>query len=906
MENFQAADKSRVTLLFTEFLNKDCGDAIEGRLGSIGATKESDVFSLVVNFSSLCEFSSVLSQCLLSSPLDTLSAFDEALSCFIANHSGIGRSPVRCAVRIVSLPPMSEVFRHVMPKSDDVGRFLALQCTVTRVGAIQVVQLERSYSCSKCGHTFKVEADFNQFYALSPPSRCPNSADKCVSTTFNVVDEEGLSPLHSFQEIRVNERLGYLAVGRMPRSMVCCLDAELVDAVRPGDDVIINGILTHRWRSPKVGSSFDIETVFRANSIENLSEMRFRGELGSANCTQEMGRRFGNYWSLVKPKNSFKAALGLRDEIVRSICPDVYGLYFVKLSLALALVGAPPCQDNFATGTTAAGLTAAAVRDTSGWALEAGALVLADGGVCAIDEFTSLRGADRAAVHEAMEQQTVSLAKAGLVARLNCRCAVIAASSLPTGTEHSSNLLPTPLLSRFDLVWRLLDPIGCEAWDSAVADHVLGFKSTDQNGDDGEKEKPARRITWTTEELRNYISWVRGEFQPRLSSDAAILLQRYYELRRRTLRRMHGAEDDHVVAGRTTLRLLESLVRLTQAHARLMARHVAVVEDAVMVIWLMDCSFQSTFGRSASAIKVNGRCLSPEETVKCHNMECTFEEILEFVFAQLNLGPEDIGNGWFGRISSSTKSEFQPIHTSTQMKSQSIAEHRFFCPRALSGDAVFPIGSARNCDELGVEHASFKTISDSLDLYANSSEPREVTYINELPAVITPKLTGEKCQFFKPGSGVCLTNVSPVEDRGIKDKSTPEILLTPTVKERQNCAVKVMPQVSVLRTQSQLSSESSIDNSGQTKCPITILKKGNNENVINLRIKGKLSHFTFSEGTALSPSKAEVLQMGLGSDAENNMPSKRVKFRSRKDFLNFQDLAPEDWTFANIDTDFDL
>ncbi len=127
-----------------------------------------------------------------------------------------------------------------------------------------------------------------------------------------------------------------------------------------------------------------------------------------------------------------------------------------------------------ATGTTAAGLTAAAVRDASGWALEAGALVLADGGVCAIDEFASLRGADRAAVHEAMEQQTISLAKAGLVARLNCRCAVIAASSLPGGGE-SGDLLPTPLLSRFDLVWRLYDPVECEGWDSAVAGFVLGF-----------------------------------------------------------------------------------------------------------------------------------------------------------------------------------------------------------------------------------------------------------------------------------------------------------------------------------------------------------------------------------------------------------------------------------------------
>ncbi|KAH9277477.1 putative DNA helicase MCM9 [Echinococcus granulosus] len=138
--------------------------------------------------------------------------------------------------------------------------------------------------------------------------------------------------------------------------------------------------------------------------------------------------------------------------------------------------------------------------------------------------------------------------KAGLVTRLNCRCAVIAASSLPADAEHSPNLLPTPLLSRFDLVWRLLDPVGCEAWDSAVADHVLGFKAAGEDRNDISKSKLVRRITWTTEELQNYISWVRGEFQPRLSSGAATLLQRYYELRRRTLQLMHGKEENQAVA----------------------------------------------------------------------------------------------------------------------------------------------------------------------------------------------------------------------------------------------------------------------------------------------------------------------------------------------------------------------
>lgn len=130
-----------------------------------------------------------------------------------------------------------------------------------------------------------------------------------------------------------------------------------------------------------------------------------------------------------------------------------------------------------ATGTTAAGLTATAVRDSSGWTLDAGALVLSDGGLCAIDEFTALHGAHRAAVHEAMEQQTISLAKAGLVARLNCRCSVLAAANPPFNFKNDSYKedfgLSSPLLSRFDLIWRLVDPLDSAEWDRKISDFVL-------------------------------------------------------------------------------------------------------------------------------------------------------------------------------------------------------------------------------------------------------------------------------------------------------------------------------------------------------------------------------------------------------------------------------------------------
>ncbi|VDL59472.1 unnamed protein product [Hymenolepis diminuta] len=1052
MKRLQDSVKTHISSLFSEFVNKEYIDTIKNQLKSNETSSESNVFPLIVNFSSLCEFNSILSQHLLSSPFDTLSIFNTALTNIVLGLSQTIQKPTRCLVRIVSLPPVSEVFRSTVPQSDFVGRFFALQCTVTRVGTIQVVQLERTYTCTKCGHAITVEADFNQFYSISQPRRCTNIVAKCPSTSFNVISEKNSSSLHCFQEIRVNERLSCLSVGRMPKSMTCCLDADLVDSVRPGDDIILNGILAHRWRTPRVGAPCEIETVFRANSIENLSEMRFRGELGGDNFAQELGRRFKNYWKQTTSSGDFKLALRLRDEIVRNICPDVYGLYFVKLSLALVLVGAPPCsdkcdiQDTFteatnqekderkdfrirgnlhlllvgepstaksallrtscrlagraiftaATGTTAAGLTAAAVRDSSGWALEAGALVLADGGVCAIDEFTSLRGADRAAVHEAMEQQTVSIAKAGLVARLNCRCAVIAASTLSSDDSNdASNILPTPLLSRFDLVWRLFDPVGCEAWDSAVAGHVLGFQS-EERGDieEGGQFKPVGRIAWTAEELRNYIAWVRGEFQPRLSKGAALLLQRYYELRRRTLQRVQGAEQDQAVAGRTTLRLLESLVRLTQAHARLMARDKTVIEDAVVAIWLMDCSIQSTFGRSASAVEIDGHCVTPEETVTRHGIENDFDDILSTIFDQLNIRPEELGSEWFG--SDAGEVDFQPVCVSTQVarNQQKIAilnvssfvgeeiskgpENAFnfdvdsFMP---SGFDSFEKKQQKISEELGSDTSAGKSVKDVSKFVKSIKVSKDYNADEQLKSVPETDLTStahrlketvNACELKDNGDSNISQKV-PVRFsksvRWVKDSKDSAVIEVPksapseaessrafsfkkvsrnaldsssgnhssneseysfrsTSRVHHQKSESIKPLISSVNIpKSSESIENDSEYSFNSALKRNSLLESNDVRKSELseprvfseptpqafsklgsRIKSKLSRFAFVEDEQQSTPSPQRWMVD-----EKSPSSKRSKLlQDKRDLLNLQNLAPEDWNFGKIDPDFDF
>jgi len=243
-------------------------------------------------------------------------------------------------------------------------------------------------------------------------------------------------------------------------------------------------------------------------------------------------------------------------------------------------------------GCTSAGLTCAAVRDGPDWALEAGALVLADGGVCCIDEFSTIRSHDKAAIHEAMEQQTVSVAKAGMICRLHSRCSVVAAQNCRGSSgkgrgqgaayDLSSSLavnsgLPPPLLSRFDLVVVFAEGGKGGATESDKAEFIL--ESTGPNS----VEKPP---AWDHARLREYLMWAKDKL---LDEDdepgAALLLETYFQKLRSTSLSSGGG-------GGVTARTLESLVRLAQAHAKLMGRRSVWIEDAVAVVVLHRASLQ--------------------------------------------------------------------------------------------------------------------------------------------------------------------------------------------------------------------------------------------------------------------------------------------------------------------------
>lgn len=250
------------------------------------------------------------------------------------------------------------------------------------------------------------------------------------------------------------------------------------------------------------------------------------------------------------------------------------------------------------TGSSTAGLTCAAIKDSGNeYSLEAGALALADRGVCCIDEFGCMSKEDRTSIHEAMEQQTISVAKAGIVAKLNARATVVAVMNPRNGiydrtlSLENNARLGSALLSRFDLIFIMLDQAECQR-DDNIARFLLQQSISPGSGYDQPQELEKHLNNdgdtnghWSMEKLRAYIAIIRDKFHPTLTPEASQLLENHYSLCRQS-----KSDKSFPI----TVRFLESLIRLSQAHARLMYRNTVLVEDAaaiILVSHVISCGF---------------------------------------------------------------------------------------------------------------------------------------------------------------------------------------------------------------------------------------------------------------------------------------------------------------------------
>jgi replicative DNA helicase Mcm len=483
--------------------------------------------------------------------------------------------------------------------SKHIGKLVMLEGIVVRASPARPIVMEAAFRCKWCG-AMSVISQSGPF--LTAPSAC--SAPECRrKSSFEFVQEE--STFIDSQDVRIQERPEDLPPGQLPRWLdIKLLERDLVDAARPGDHVSVVGVTrAHASRLPKVGQlrSFTLHLDTNHIDVESKEPEKL----------------------LISPEEEEKILELSKDpevhnKILHSLAPSIYGNEHLKEAVMYLLFGgtakhfpditirgdmnvlivgdpgtaksqllqytskiAPRGLYTSGRGTTAAGLTAAVLRDkTGGMTLEAGALVLADKGVAAIDEMDKMRTEDRVAIHEVMEQHTVSVAKGGIVATLNARTSVLAAANPTLGrydpyrTVSENISLPVTILSRFDLIFVLRD-VPEEVKDALTTEHILDLH---------------RRGTIPAEApidsdlFRKYVSYSKN-IHPILSQEALDCLKDFYL-------RMRSASETEGTPVAITARQLESLVRVAEARARIALRDTVTLEDAERAIEIMKISLE--------------------------------------------------------------------------------------------------------------------------------------------------------------------------------------------------------------------------------------------------------------------------------------------------------------------------
>jgi DNA helicase MCM9 len=508
-----------------------------------------------------------------------------------------------------SLPLAEDFTRYCAPKSSDIGSWISFIGTVIRIGSVQTKERSRTYECALCKVQTKSAMDEWQYGLMDKPIIC-NSVDeddvRCHSNKFKLVSNIDPNDLDNVQEIKVQELTEKLNLGKVPKSVCVILKNELIDKCMAGDKIIVCGCLIARWRPIKANQMMSSELCIVASSVLPVYQ-RINSLISSNdedNPVKEFWKNFGTIPSIEG-----------RNVLVNSFCPEIYDLEIVKLCLILTLLSGsdgdsgrknihillvgdsgtskshliyalskilPRSIFTTGSGTTGAGLTVAAVKDPNGsmggeWTIEPGALPLADGGICCIDEFMAIKSSDKMAIHEAMEQQTISVAKAGIVCKVNTRCSIIAACNGNQINEDekisSSVALSSPLLSRFDLILALTNKnsFGSDDWDERLSNSILETKIKGSESS-------------FNFDLKKYLG-IAKKLLPKITQASQKVLLKYYEIQR---------GNEFRESARTTARLLESLIRITEAHAKLMGRsNWAQLEDAVWAVWLIDISLPS-------------------------------------------------------------------------------------------------------------------------------------------------------------------------------------------------------------------------------------------------------------------------------------------------------------------------
>ncbi|MDH5374614.1 MAG: minichromosome maintenance protein MCM [Candidatus Bathyarchaeota archaeon] len=555
--------------------------------------------SLIADFEDLLTFDQELTEELLQNPDEYLKHANNAAYAQLQIEDREYAEKIEIetvAVRIVRLLEATQLRKL---GSHHMGKLVMIEGIVVRSTPVRPMVMQAVFRCKRCGEITPVNQT-GPF--LRAPFVCTNPSCRAKGP-FDFIQEE--STFIDSQELRVQERPEDLPPGQLPRSLnIKLIGSEIVDVARPGDHVSIVGTVRAVAPTlPTVGKLRAFILHLDANSIGVLGK-----EPETVHPSPEEEERI-----LELAKDPW-----IHRKIISSIAPSIYGYDHVKEAIMYLLFGgvpktlpditirgelnvlligdpgtaksqllqyvsrlAPRGLYTSGRGTTAAGLTAAVIREKSGgMTLEAGALVLADKGIACIDEMDKMRKEDRVAIHEAMEQHTVSIAKGGIVATLNARTAILAAANPALGryephrTVAENISLPVTILSRFDLIFILRDEPNKEA-DIKMSEHILEIHRKGLSP----VEPPI-----PSELLRKYISYAKG-IKPALTKEAVQRLKDFYMA-------MRSASETEGSPVAITARQLESLVRTAEARARSSLRKEILAEDAEAAVAITNRSLE--------------------------------------------------------------------------------------------------------------------------------------------------------------------------------------------------------------------------------------------------------------------------------------------------------------------------
>ncbi len=548
--------------------------------------------SLVISFDRLLEFDMELAKSLLDNPIDFLDTADEILE-------GITKLP-GMRLRVMGLDKsMTMEIRKI--RAGHVGKFIQVEGILTRSGEVKPEATEAVFKCRRCGEENRV-LQVGEFFREPLVCENPNCGKR---GPFDLLIEN--SEFRDWQSLCIQEPPEKLRGGRMPRRLDGIVRDDFVDKAVPGNHVMLTGVL----RVFQEGRRQERKKTFRKILFISHIEVLQKG-VEEAELTPEDKAKI----------KEFAKDPWIRNKIIQSIAPSIYGYDAIKEAIALQLFGceaidlrdgtrirgdthvlltgdpgvaksqilkwaanvAPRGLYTSGMKATGAGLTAAAVRDeiSGGWTLEAGALVIADGGLASIDEFEKMRPEDSSSILESLEQQTISVAKAGIIATLNTRTAVLAAAN-PKYGRFEKNLtiaqqvpLDPVILSRFDLIFIMRDEPRADR-DRTMAHHILELHRAHTK-----VVKPPLHLDF----LRKIIIYARQNLDPKFDDKEAMkTIEDFFVDWRRVAERGEAPLP-------ITVRQLEAIVRLTKANTRMRLSDRVTVEDANRAINLVKRSLQ--------------------------------------------------------------------------------------------------------------------------------------------------------------------------------------------------------------------------------------------------------------------------------------------------------------------------